>query len=185
MKDDFHYLNVSLVGKSTVYDAMDCAFECLSSPLCFSFNLATFRRAKGKFLCKVLSTDKYRTATQYGGNMSSHRFSTALLSRNASLKRDFLVLSEHILYTSMNDAQKVAQRCKHNYADEFVTNNFTLHIYIDLLSPCSSSPCQNQALCVTNYKYGTFKCLCGEGFTGEFWENGRWQTQLLFNYYYS
>ena len=78
MKDDFHYLNVSLVGKSTVYDAMDCAFECLSSPLCFSFNLATFRRAKGKFLCKVLSTDKYRTATQYGGNMSSHRFSTAV-----------------------------------------------------------------------------------------------------------
>ena len=32
-------------------------------------------------------------------------------------------------------------------------------------SPCYSSPCQNQAMCVTNYKYGTFKCLCGEGFT--------------------
>ena len=73
-KDEFHYLNVPIVGVFTMYDVFDCTFECLSNHLCFSVNLAATIGADGKLWCELLSSDKYRNSTEYKGNKSSHHF---------------------------------------------------------------------------------------------------------------
>ena len=75
-KDEFHYLNVTRVGTFTVYDIFDCTFECLSNPLCFSFNLAAFKGEDGKFWCDLQSSDRYRNFRVYNDNMTSHHFFT-------------------------------------------------------------------------------------------------------------
>ena len=74
-KEELPYLNVSKLGTFAVYDFFDCTFECLSNPLCLSINVAALRGADGKLWCKLLSSDKYKDASQYGGNKSSHHFS--------------------------------------------------------------------------------------------------------------
>ena len=74
-KEELHYLNVSKLGTFAVYDFFDCTFECLSNPLCLSINVAALRGADGKLWCELLSSDKYKDASQYGGNKSWHHFS--------------------------------------------------------------------------------------------------------------
>ncbi|KAL9952950.1 hypothetical protein ACROYT_G040283 [Oculina patagonica] len=59
---------------------------------------------------------------------------------------------------------------KYKNSTEYRGNKSSHHFSIK--SPCSSSPCKNQGTCVTNYKYNTFKCLCKEGFIGEYCEKG-------------
>ena len=44
--------------------------------------------------------------------------------------------------------------------------------FVSLQSPCSSSPCQHEATCVTNYRDGSFGCRCAKGFKGEYCEKG-------------
>ena len=44
--------------------------------------------------------------------------------------------------------------------------------FVSLQSPCSSSPCQHEATCVTNYRDGSFGCRCAKGFIGEYCEKG-------------
>ncbi|XP_078352410.1 uncharacterized protein LOC144637140 [Oculina patagonica] len=73
-KHDFHYLNVPRVGTFTAYDVLDCTFECLSNPFCFSVNLAASKGADGKLWCELLASDKYRNSTEYKGNRTSHHF---------------------------------------------------------------------------------------------------------------
>ena len=75
VKNEFRYLNVSAVGTFTVYDALDCAFECLSNPSCLSVNMAAYKGTNGVLWCELLSSDKYRNASEYEGNESSHHFS--------------------------------------------------------------------------------------------------------------
>ncbi|XP_020607692.1 protein jagged-1-like [Orbicella faveolata] len=75
-KDEFHYLNVTRVGTSTVYDIFDCIFECLSNPRCFSFNFASSKGEGGKLWCDLLSCDKYRDFREYNENVTSHHFFT-------------------------------------------------------------------------------------------------------------
>ena len=74
-KEELHYLNVSKLETFAVYDFFDCTFECLSNPLCLSINVAVLRGADGKLWCELLSSDKYKDASQYGGNKSSRHFS--------------------------------------------------------------------------------------------------------------
>ena len=74
-KEELHYLNVSKLETFAVYDFFDCTFECLSNPLCLSINVAVLRGADGKLWCELLSSDKYKDASQYSGNKSSHHFS--------------------------------------------------------------------------------------------------------------
>ncbi|XP_078351324.1 uncharacterized protein LOC144636055 [Oculina patagonica] len=57
---------------------------------------------------------------------------------------------------------------KYHSADEYTENKTSHHFAI--MSPCSSSPCQNGGTCVTNYKQDTFECLCEKSFIGEFCE---------------
>lgn len=74
VKYEFHYLNVGGIGTFDVYDALGCAFECISNPSCFSVNLAISKELDGKLWCKLLSSDKYRNSTEYQENMTSHHF---------------------------------------------------------------------------------------------------------------
>ena len=50
-----------------------------------------------------------------------------------------------------------------------IINYFML---ISFQSPCSSYPCQNAGACETNCTNNTFKCICENGFTGEYCEKG-------------
>ena len=74
-KEKLHYLNVSKLRTFAVYDFFDCTFECLRNSLCLSINVAVLRGADGKLWCELLSSDKYKDASQYSGNKSSHHFS--------------------------------------------------------------------------------------------------------------
>ena len=77
-KDEFHYLNLTRVDSFAVFDIFDCIFECLSNPLCFSFNFAASKREDGKLWCDLLSSDKYRDFREYNENMTSHHFFTVV-----------------------------------------------------------------------------------------------------------
>ena len=74
IKHEFHYLNVAIVERFTVYDVFDCTFECCGNPLCFSLNLAAFKGENGELWCELLSSDKYRNFGEYKGNKTSHHF---------------------------------------------------------------------------------------------------------------
>ncbi|XP_074622172.1 uncharacterized protein LOC141880584 isoform X4 [Acropora palmata] len=74
LKDEFHYLSTPVIGRREVIDGFDCSFKCLSSPLCYSYNLAASRAADGKLWCELLSSDKYSHPGNYSGNQSSHHF---------------------------------------------------------------------------------------------------------------
>ena len=76
IKDEYHYLNVPKVGTFTVYDSLDCTFECLGNPSCLSFNLAAYKGADGKLRCELLSSEKYSNPEEYKRNESFHHFSS-------------------------------------------------------------------------------------------------------------
>ncbi|CAH3198852.1 unnamed protein product, partial [Porites evermanni] len=75
IKEEYHYLNVPQVGTFTVYDSLDCTFECLGNPSCLSFNLAAYKGADGKLRCELLSSEKYSNPEEYKRNESFHHFS--------------------------------------------------------------------------------------------------------------
>ncbi|XP_073248247.1 uncharacterized protein [Porites lutea] len=75
IKEEYHYLNVPKVGTFTVYDSLDCTFECLGNPSCLSFNLAAYKGADGKLRCELLSSEKYSNPEEYKRNESFHHFS--------------------------------------------------------------------------------------------------------------
>ena len=75
IKEEYHYLNVPKVGTFTVYDSLDCTFECLGNPSCLSFNLAAYKGADGKLRCELLSSEKYSIPEEYKRNESFHHFS--------------------------------------------------------------------------------------------------------------
>ncbi|KAL9954480.1 hypothetical protein ACROYT_G042026 [Oculina patagonica] len=72
---------------------------------------------------------------------------------------------------------------KYRNFTEFKGNKSSNHHYIK--SPCSSSPCQNEAACVTNYKDDTFECLCKTGFIGEYCEKAANSCKELYDVYKS
>ena len=74
LKDEFHYLSTPVIGRREVIGGFDCSFKCLSSPLCYSYNLAASRAADGKLWCELLSSDKHSHPRNYSGNQSSHHF---------------------------------------------------------------------------------------------------------------
>ncbi|CAH3179242.1 unnamed protein product, partial [Porites evermanni] len=70
IKEEYYYLNVPKVGTFTVYDSLDCTFECLGNPSCLSFNLAAYKGADGKLRCELLSSEKYSSPEEYKRNES-------------------------------------------------------------------------------------------------------------------
>ena len=81
LKDEFHSLGAPVIGTRAVIDNFDCSFECLSSPLCYSYNLAASQGADGKLWCELLSCDKYNHPGNYSGNQSSHHFVAKVMLR--------------------------------------------------------------------------------------------------------
>ena len=77
-QDDYHYLNVPVVGSFTVDNTFDCTLKCLRNPCCFSVNLAAYRGANGKIWCELLSSEKYSNPEKYKRNQTSHHLSTIL-----------------------------------------------------------------------------------------------------------
>ena len=77
-QDDYHYLNVPVVGSFTVDNTFDCTLKCLRNPCCYSVNLAAYRGANGKIWCELLSSEKYSNSEKYKRNQTSHHLSTIL-----------------------------------------------------------------------------------------------------------
>ena len=77
-EDDYHYLNVPLVGSFTVDNTFDCTLKCLRNPCCFSVNLAAYRGGNGKIWCELLSSEKHSNPEKYKRNQTSHHLSTIL-----------------------------------------------------------------------------------------------------------
>ena len=75
IKEEYHYLNVPMIGRYTVFDIFDCTFECLTNHSCLSLNLAASKGADGKLWCELLSTVKYDNPEKYKRNETSHHFS--------------------------------------------------------------------------------------------------------------
>ena len=93
LKDEFHYLSTPVIGRREVVDGFDCSFECLSSPLCYSYNLAASRGPDGKLWCELLSSDKYSHPRNYSGNQSSHHFVAKVILRIFCFTQLFSFLS--------------------------------------------------------------------------------------------
>ena len=85
-------LSTPVIGTRKVIDGFDCSFKCLSSPLCYSYNLAASRGPNGKLWCELLSSDKYSHPRYYSGNQSSHHFvAKVIMTENLLLHTNFFV----------------------------------------------------------------------------------------------
>ena len=57
--DKFHRLQVSVGSSSVVSNYRECALNCVNTPPCSSFNVASSPRSDGKYRCELLNEDKY------------------------------------------------------------------------------------------------------------------------------
>ena len=102
---------VPLMGTCKVIDDFDCSFNCLSSPLCYSYNLAASRGPDGKLWCELLSSDKYSHPRNYSGNQSSHHFvAKVIMTEN---------LLPHTIFSFLS--------CRSHKIDQFRFSQFILH----------------------------------------------------------
>ena len=95
IKEEYHYLNVSKVGTFTVYNSLDCSFECLGNPSCLSINLAAYKGADEKVLCELLGSEKNSNPKQFKSNNNSHHFSIKV-----TLTISLLIVNIHTMYTN-------------------------------------------------------------------------------------
>ncbi|XP_027060571.1 uncharacterized skeletal organic matrix protein 5-like [Pocillopora damicornis] len=63
-----------------------------------------------------------------------------------------------------------------NYKENMSSHHFST------LSPCSSWPCQKGRICVPNYEYNSYQCLCEPGFMGEFCEKVITSCKALYDF---
>ena len=96
IKEEYHYLNVSKVGTFTVYNSLDCTFECLGNPSCLSINLAAYEGADEKVLCELLGSEKYSNPKQFKSNNNSHHFSIKVTLTTSCL----LIVNIYTMYTN-------------------------------------------------------------------------------------
>ena len=117
--DEFHYLNASRVGLSTVYSDFDCTLKCLRNPLCLSINLATSKDANDKLWCELLSSDRYRNTLHYRQNKTSHHFFLLDLVRSVLDKAILLDYISKIIIISItvvkNSGCCTAEPSSNNY----------------------------------------------------------------------
>ena len=74
-QDKLSFLNITALVKRVVEDSLSCAFSCLDNLACFSFNFAAFPDEAGKFVCEILSSDKYNNSENFLPSKSLHHFS--------------------------------------------------------------------------------------------------------------
>ena len=72
----FQHLQGSLLDSSCeVVQAKECAFVCVNSPPCASFNIALSPNENGKFRCELLSEDKFRSPDKLMVSQQFHHYS--------------------------------------------------------------------------------------------------------------
>ena len=71
----FHYLDTSPLLTESVNELRECARLCVDHFSCFSFNGALVRDFKEKFLCQLLSSDKYNNSSHFVASQKFHHFS--------------------------------------------------------------------------------------------------------------
>ncbi|XP_029183713.1 uncharacterized protein LOC114951743 isoform X2 [Acropora millepora] len=74
-QDKFSFLNITALVKRVVEDSLSCSFSCLDNLACFSFNFAAFPDEAGKFVCEILSSDKYSNSENFLPSKALHHFS--------------------------------------------------------------------------------------------------------------
>ncbi|XP_044181107.1 uncharacterized protein LOC122962245 [Acropora millepora] len=74
-QDKFSFLNITALVKRVVEDSLSCTFNCLDNLACFSFNFAAFPDKAGKFVCEILSSDKYSNSENFLPSKALHHFS--------------------------------------------------------------------------------------------------------------
>lgn len=75
-EEKYSYLNITALVKHLVDESYSCAFACLESLLCFSFNLAASHNiSNGKFWCDLLPSDKYNNSDKLVRSNAFHHFS--------------------------------------------------------------------------------------------------------------
>ncbi|CAH3188013.1 unnamed protein product [Porites lobata] len=120
IKEEYHYLNVPKVGTFTVYDSLDCTFECLGNPSCLSFNLAAYKGADGKLRCELLSSEKYSNPKEYKRNESFHHFSIKTPCMSSPCQNGGTCVANY-KYHSFDC------RCKDGFYGEFCEEDFILY----------------------------------------------------------
>ena len=78
-EEKFSYLNVTAISKIVVKQSSLCAFTCLETLSCFSFNVAAFFD-NGNLLCELLASEKYNNRDKFIPSDSFHHFSIAVSS---------------------------------------------------------------------------------------------------------
>lgn len=72
----FHYLQLSSRAFShEVLQADECTFSCVSQQTCYSLNIGLSPNQNGKFLCELLSGDKYRSPTNLTSSQQFDHYS--------------------------------------------------------------------------------------------------------------
>ena len=65
IRHSFHFLNVTEIDTFFVHQLIDCAFSCLRTVSCVSFNMAAYADANSTFLCELLASDKYNSSIEF------------------------------------------------------------------------------------------------------------------------
>ena len=69
------YLNITALGVDYVHSSVDCGLACISTPSCFSFNLAAVIEMNSKILCELLPSDIFNNSDKLVANHLFHHFS--------------------------------------------------------------------------------------------------------------
>ena len=76
VENPFHHLDVNPIVSSSVTESSQCAWACVETVTCFSFNVAAQPDIEGRTLCELLPTDKYNASDKFKANSSYHHYST-------------------------------------------------------------------------------------------------------------
>ena len=74
-KNENSRLHVTPVSSQSVQDAMSCAFKCLETAPCVSYNLAASPDNQRNIECQLLATDKYSSSGNFTDSDKFHHYS--------------------------------------------------------------------------------------------------------------
>jgi len=88
--EKFHRLQVSVGSSCVVSSYRDCALNCVNTPPCSSFNVASSPRSDGKYRCELLDEDKYSAnPAQLVSSQEYHYYSIKVFNRKKITKTNF------------------------------------------------------------------------------------------------
>ena len=94
-----YLLNATPFESLFVYGEQDCLQACTENPRCRSLNFKG-SKVRGKFLCNLLDTDKFKSLKLYGASLDFHHFSmTVSILIKKSFCKYFCVCMCIVLFT--------------------------------------------------------------------------------------